>query len=279
MPSRRILTLGAVLTVLGGYYALFRDTSWMFWLLGAGVVIAMSAYIFQHQINWWWYQRYPPSFPQEMHTMFMRMGAFYQELRPELRKMFQVRTRLFIESKEFIAQGMPDFPEDVKYMIAYYAVMVSFGSERFTFSPYDRIVLYLHPFLSPMGPDHVHTYECEHEDGTLIFSLEQLHAGFLNPARYYQTGLHAFAELFARRHQRPMSLPANDVLWNTLDSLSAWTRSAIENFTGMPQKDPLPVLIHQWFARPADLQKTAPDLYLTVSTWLNIRPTNASESQ
>lgn len=269
MLSRRILTISLLITAVAGYLYFFEHISGCIWLVGTGILIAMSTYIFHHQINWWWYRRYPPQLPQEMQSMYLRFGDFYKTLNPADRGKFGSRVRLFIESKEFIAQGEKEVAEDIKYIIAYYAVMVTFYRDEYLFDPYHRIVVYLHPFLSPHHPEHVHTYELEHEDGTVIFALEQLTAGFFSPRKYYQTVLHAFAELYVARYLLDEALAAGpEVVWTDLAAVGGWTRQQIEDFTGLSQADPRPVLIHHWFVYREKMQKTAPHLYKIVDEWL-----------
>jgi len=200
--------------------------------------------------------------------MYLRAGEFYKSLDEVARKKFDTRARLYVEANEFIAQGLKEVPEDVKYMIAYYAVMVSFFKEDYLFDRDRRIVTYLHPFLTPNFPDHVHTYELEHEDGTLIFALEQLTAGFVNPTKYYQTALHAYAQLYTSRYLGDQTVPDAEVVWASLTEIGGWSKQNIEDFTGMLQPDPIPVMLHHWFARREKMLRTYPEMYRMIEKWL-----------
>ncbi len=260
MLSRRILTLSLLLTAVSAYLYLFQHIPGFVWGLATGVFLVTCSYIFQYQINWWWYRRYPPKFPAEMEAMYVDAGKYYAGLNTTQQAEFRMRASLFIEAKEFIAQGLKEMPEDIKYLIAYYAVMVSFEKADFMYTHYGRIVLYLHPFLSPQIPDQIHAYETEHEDGTVIFSLEQLNAGFLRPDRYYQIGLHAFAELLIRAEGSLPSISDIPATWKSLEEISGWTQESISNFTGIPQTDPLPVMIHHWFTFHDKMVQMAPGI-------------------
>lgn len=269
MFSRRLLTITLLITVVSGYLYFFDDLSFCIYTFVAGVLLSMSSYIFHHQIDWWWYQRNPPSLPIEMQKMFLRFGNFYQTLDHENKKVFDTRARLFVEAKEFIAQGPQDVAEDIKYMIAYYAVMLTFRKAEYLFHPYHRIVIYLHPFLSPNFPDHVHTYELEHEDGTVILSLEQLTAGYFSPSKFYQTGLHAFAELFASNYRLPSEIPESGETWVRIEKTGQRSKQAIEDFTGMPQASVAPILLHQFFTAGDSMKLKDPALYEQVELWIN----------
>jgi hypothetical protein len=207
-----------------------------------------------------------------MDKMFLTAGRFYTSLDAESRKEFGIRAKLFVEEKEFIGQGVSTLAEDVKFMVAYYAVMVTFHKSDFLFRHHRRIVIYLHPFLTPDMPDHVHTYELEHTDGTIIFSLEQLTAGFFNSSRYYQTGLHAFSELYARQNLKDRQVENENTVWTTLQEISGWSKDRIEDFTGIAQGTPVPVMIHHWFAFPEKMKESAPQMFDMVSAWMKKGP-------
>jgi hypothetical protein len=268
MLSRRLLTFSLLTVAVSGYLYFFEHISGFIWLFGAGVLIAMSTYILQHQINWWWYQKYPPSLHPEMQKMFLHAGEFYKQLNTAERKIFDTRTRLFVEAKEFIPQGFDKVAEDIKYMIAYYAVMVSFRKSEYLFDPYHRIVIYLHPFITPNVPDHVHTYEIEHEDGTLIFALEQLTAGFLSPAKFYQIGLHAFAEIFTQRYLSQEVIADPEAIWESLSEIGRMSKQSVEDFTGVAQSNPIPVMLHHWFTFRESMLRSHSQLYRTIEKWV-----------
>lgn len=265
MLSRRLLTVSVFLTVLSAYLYFFEDWRIMIWVMAIALITVMVAYVFQHQLNWWWYQRYPPGLPEEIQRMYTSVSLWYGGLSPEARNRFDTRAHLFVEAKEFIAQGFGKVAEEAKYVIAYYATLLTLGRKDFLFHKYSRVVFYLHPFLTPQFPDTVHTYEIEHEDGTLIFSLEQLMAGFMAPQKYYQTGLHAFAELYAQQyHLSGDSL----VTWPDLEAIGGWSREHIAEFTGFTQEEIAPALIHHWFTHREALSRDLPHVVKPLEEWL-----------
>lgn len=270
MLTRRILTLSIMLTVVSGYLFFFEHLSGFAWGLGIGLMCILFAYIFQHQINWWWYRRFPPGIPPEIEKMYTQAGPGFADLDDQARDAFRSRARLFVEAKEFIAQGFDKLAEDVKYMIAYYAVLVTLQRGDFLFKPYDRVVVYLHPFLSPHYPDQIHTCETEHEDGTIILSMEQLTAGFMRPSEFYQTGLHVFAELYTKKYLADIRIEDPDTVWAELREVSDLSREQTDSFIGIPQENPVPVMIHHWFAHHKVMQQKAPGMYKQVGSWLGV---------
>lgn len=269
MLSRRLLTISVVVTLGSGYLYLFEHKSAFVWPMGIGLACVMLVYIFQHQINWWWFRRFPPKLDASARAMYARAQPYYTTLSEGARQEFDTRARLFVEDKEFIAQGPKDVAEDIKYMVAFYAVMLTLHRDTFLFKPYDRVVLYLHPFISPNYPDAVHSYELEHDDGTIIFALEQLNAGFFSPQKFYQTGLHAFAELYQRQYLADVKIEDQERVWSALEPAGGWSRKEIEDFTGLPLTSPIPVMIHHWHARHSALHDADPEIAEAIRTWMN----------
>ena len=233
MLSRRILAVSAFLAFVCGVMVFYFGDRRFFLPMIILLLIAMITYISQYHINWWWYKKYPPKLPSEIEAFFEKSAPIYRNLSAEDREKFGMRVRLFVESKEFIGKGIEEIPEDVLYMIAYYAILLTFDQEDFLFDRYERIVIYPHPFLSPNIPDDVHSVEIEHSDGTIIFSLEQLAAGFLNPAKYYPVGAHAFAEILTRQKSDEQK---SDDAWAEIEQKLGLSRTAIENFIGLKQE-------------------------------------------
>ena len=200
--------------------------------LSVSVVFLIAAYVLQHQLNWWYYQKYPPRLPEPIHGLFSTVTEFYKSLTREQQQEFGRRVRLFVEAKEFFAKGMDDVPEDAKYIVGYYAVKSDWPDRDGMFEGYDRIVLYPHPFLTPKYSDEVHTVEVEHEDGTMIFSMEHLLASFFKPGKYYPIGHHAFAEaLLHTSMEQPDAIPPD--FWERVQETWHFSKQEILDFIGL----------------------------------------------
>lgn len=269
MLSRRLLTISLLLTGVSAYFVFFGEEDALLWTMGLGIAGALCSYIFQHQLNWWWYQRYPPAFPEEIGRLYLK-NPNYAQLSEEDRQKFRTRASLFIEAKEFIPQGFETIAEEIKYIVGFYAILLTLHRDKFLFDPYDRVVIYLHPFLSPNYPDQIHICESEHEDGTIIFSLEHLNAGFMNPSQFYQCGMHLFGELYARKYLPGVQIENTPEVWAQLNEIGALSKDEIETFVGLPLNSPVPVMIHHWFARNDRMKSVAPAMHATVSAWLGL---------
>jgi hypothetical protein len=113
--------------------------------------------------------------------------------------------------------------------------------------------------------------EVDGEDGAVILSAPQLMAGTLNPRKYYDTGLHAFAEVF--RHLQP-DLPYPDFQpadWQLLERIGRFARGKVLNTIGLPKEAvPLwPVAVVTFFHHAEAFRQQWPEMYERIATLLN----------
>lgn len=156
--------------------------------------------------------------------------------------MLEDRMQRWIVKKDFIQKNEQDAPEDVKYILAYYAVLLTMHQESYLYDGIDRIALYHHHFLSPQHPDDVHIVEVEPEDGTIIISVPHMLKGHLEKG-YYNIALHAVAEAFRHVYmKRTMDWPPD--IWDRLEKISSIDRKKIEDYLGLPLLDPWSVAVH-----------------------------------
>ena len=265
--SRRLLILFAVTAVILGYLFFMEKNRYMGIPMGIFVTLGIITWVLQHQIDWWWVNIRPPRLPKEVHQLFSLKLPFYREMSPEQQQDFGKNVGLYVTSKDFISMGKENVPDDVKHMVAAYAVILSHAKKNVLMDGYDRIVFYQHPFLTPHYGEQVHTYEVEHADGTVILALDQFAAGFLSPGKYYQTGWHALAEVYHALFMTHVDYPP-ELNWSALEEISNVPKSKIEEHTGMAQEDPWPVAIHHYFSYPEKFEATSPKLHTWISQQL-----------
>jgi len=228
---------------------------------GIAGILFIVTWMMQHQIEWAWYKRFPPKLDDSMYQLFDKTSVFFRSLTKEEQTRFGERVSLFVKAKEFFGQGMEKVAEDLKYMVAFYAILLTWNREDYLFDEYDRIVFYLHPFLTPNHNEHVHTYEVEHTDGTIILSVDQLVMGFLSPEKYYQTGLHAMAETYFACYLIKDFPVVDDNIWSDLEEISTISKERIENHIGVKQKDPGPMVVHHFISYAGKFEEKLPILY------------------
>lgn len=259
MLSRRLLTVLLLATCIFAILVFVQGMEQYTVPLAICILLIVPVYIFQHQLNWWYYRKFPPTLPASMHKMLSMTSHFYQSLKREQQEVFGMSVRMFVEAKEFIEKGMDDFPEDVKYIVGYYAARSSWPATDMLFENYGRVVIYPHPFLTPNYHDIVHTIEVEHEDGTLIFSMEHLLASFFRREKFYQIGFHAFAEILLRSRLQDFPEPSDD-FWERVNKHWHLSQTAISDFIGLPVDDNRIVMMSIYLRHPRKAEHVFPEL-------------------
>lgn len=242
MASRRIMVLAALGLVVSAYFIFLKDRDDFLYLFAVSLIIGMLAYVFQYQLDQMMTRGVPQAIPAAMHGMLLNTAPHFSSMHPQQRLMMEDRMKRWILKKEFINQNEQDAPEDVKFILAYYAVLLTMHQEDYLYNGIDRIVFYHHPFLTPQNPDEVRILELESTDGTLILSVPHLLKGHLEKG-YYNIALHSIAEAYAEKyiHQR---IEWPDDIWQQLEEISSISKEKLEDYLGLQLTDPWPVAVH-----------------------------------
>jgi hypothetical protein len=166
---------------------------------------------------------------------FSRMPLLQQRL-------VEDRMARWVVRKDFINKNEQDAPEDVKYILAWYAVLLTLHQEDYLYNGVERIVFYHHPFLSPAHQDDAHIVEVEREDGTMIISVPHLIRGHMEKGMY-NIALHAMAQAYAICYNKDQ-IPWPEDIWERMETISSIPKDSIEAFIGLPLNDPWPVAVH-----------------------------------
>ena len=242
MTSRRIIILAAVALAGSAYFIFFRDRDDFLFLFAISLIVLMITYIFQFQIDQLMTRGSAQKIPDAMHNMLMNTSPHFAAMTQAQRLLVADRMKRWIVKKEFISQNKQEAPEDVKYILAYYAVLLTMHQQAYMYEGLDRIVFYHHPFLSPTHPDDVHIIEVEKEDGTIIISVQDLLKGHLEKG-YYNVALHVMAEAYQQVYMREKIAWSGDI-WEYLETISSISRQKLEDYIGLPVDDPWPVAVH-----------------------------------
>lgn len=157
------------------------------WGIAPLVLLGVMNYVFQPQIDYWWFEKMKPTLDPMEHRFLEKHLAFYRSLADEEKEEFGRECIRFNHNKEYILQGVPSLPADLKIAVAAYATSLRYAfrlKEEDPFSKIERVVFYPHPFMSP-DIDEVHASETHYEDGVWIFSLEQLIPGVTQPKKFF----------------------------------------------------------------------------------------------
>lgn len=243
--SRRIMIIAAAGVALSGYYIFFEDRDDLIYLLGISLLILVISYVFQYQIDHMAIRGVPQHLDPAMRSMLTHTAPHFARLPEARRKLIEDRMIRWIMQKEFISKQEHEVPEDVKFIVAYYATMLTLHQESFLYKGIDRIVFYQHPFLSPAHPEDVHIAEVEATDGTIILSFPHVLKGHFEKG-FYNVALHSMAEAYQKSFMHDQ-VQWDDHIWEELEAMSSISKDQIESYIGLPVTDPWPVAVHHQF--------------------------------
>jgi len=275
MPSRLL----ALPFILGAgvflYLAWEVDTRYGMYIVP--FILALTAiYIFQPQIDWWWYNRNLPDVEGPMKDMFEKRLPYYQHLSEEEKKRFRTRVALYLMAVEYIPQGPETVPEDIKGIVAANIVQLTFGQEDYRLSKFERIVIYLGPFPSPQFPRRFHASEIFEEDGVLLFAVNHLMPGTMEPHRFFNIGVYEYAKVFRLSYPDKAYPDLNEEHWKDLEQISGFKQKKIEDFVGLIDLDIWAVSVALFFSFPEQFKKQCPSVYEQHSDVFNQYPMQAS---
>ncbi len=236
------MVLSAAAVVGFGYFIFFEDRDDLIVYFAVSLIILVIGYVFQFQIDQIMTRGVPLKLDPAMHSMLMNTAPQFKAMTPAQQLLAEDRMMRWVIKKEFINMNEQDAPEDVKYILAYYAILMTIHQEAYNFDGLDRVIFYHHPFLSPGFPDDVHISEMESEDGTLIISVPHLMKGHLEKG-YYNIGLHLIAEAYQQLYIKER-IEWNDDIWKTLEEISTIPKTSIDDYIGLPVTNPWPVAVH-----------------------------------
>ena len=233
MPARILALPFLILTAVFSYLAMQVDEVYSLYIIPCVILLAVF-YTFSPQINWWWYQRYPPEIDSEMRRLLIRHHSFYNVLSVAEKKKFRNRMALYMIGVEFMPKGWERVPEDIKGVIAANAVHMTFKLDDFLLLPYERIVVYTAPFPSPQYPRTRHASELFEEDGVLLFSAQQVMWTFLQPDQYYNLVLHEYIKVYKSIYPDKNYPKREEADWSLLEKVSGFSEKSIKGIINLP---------------------------------------------
>jgi Mlc titration factor MtfA (ptsG expression regulator) len=253
------------------YLAWEKDSGYALYVIPSALGLVIL-YIMHPQIDWWWYNKHPKELDEKVRQLLERHFPFYLELNPEQKTRFRKRMTLFPMAKEFMPRGFETLPEDIKAMLAANTIMLTFGQKDYLLDKFQTIVVYPKPFPSPQFPRLFHAAEHFAEDGVLLFSAEQLMLGSLQAQQYFNIVLYELARIYPLHfpHLVLPELPANS--WETLASISGFSKAIIEQTIGLPEPDIQAVAMCHFFLFPVPFKAQLPDLYMKYRGLFNLDP-------
>ena len=270
MLSKILMIPFVVLAFAFLFMAVLVDSGYAMWAVPFVVALAVI-YVMSPQINWWWYQKHPPRLAEPLVKMLLARLPFFRGLPPAEKTRFCTRIALYMEANEFRPQGTEKVPEDVKAVIAASVVQLTFGMDDYLLNKFEHIIVYPHPFPSPQY-ERWHACENYEPDGAILFSAEQLMAGFAAPQKFFHIGLYEYAKVLQICHPdfHFPDWPADS--WGKLTAVSGFSKAALEKWVGLPDLDLTAVAVAHFFVFPEKFKTVLPQEYDTLAAVLGLRP-------
>lgn len=274
MPAR-ILSIPFVLGALIFLYLTWEfDTRYSAYIVPFVIGLALI-FTLSPQINWWWYQRYPPDLKGKLRGLLERFLPYYQRLAEPEKKRFRHRVALYVEANDFMAKGMDEVSPDLKVVAAACAVQLTFGKRDFLMNAFEHLIFFPQPFPSPQYPENYHASEIYEEDGAILFSAEQLMKGFFTPHKFYNIGLHEYAKVFERSFPDLTFPELAETHWQELQQISGFTREWIGEWINLEDIPLRAVSIVHFFTFPQQFYALLPELYEQYARLFNQSPGKA----
>lgn len=231
------------------------------WYIVPPVVFLAIIYMMAPQIDWWWYQRRPPKLPEGLVKMFVARMPFFKNLSQTDKTKFCHRVALYQVANEFIPKGIEDMPPDIKAVVAATVVQLTLNQEDYLLNKFEHIVVYPHPFPSPQYKEW-HACEIFEEDGVIMFSAEQLMAGFAQPEKFFNIGLYEYTKVLMRCHPeiKMPDLPAD--IWQKLFAISRFPKDAIEKWIGLKDINVTAVAVTHYFVFREKFKEVLPGVFV-----------------
>lgn len=232
-------------------------------------VICVAIFIMGPQIDWFWFERYPPKLDPLEKKLLDKKVAIYPRLSLEQKKTFRSRVALFNYSKSYQEMAMPKVPEDVKIMMAISAAQLTIGLDDFLLENYEKVIVYPHKFPSPQYPDNWHISETFEEDGVMMFVAQNLMHGFINPSSYFNCALYELAKVVCKEQQLPELKSLEKVSIDELAAINNSNEEDLKEYIGLPELDSRALAMVQFIEFPTRLKAKHPDLFEEIRSVLN----------
>jgi len=194
--SRAIYSFLGLLMAVVLYMIYYQDMPGWRWGILPILLLGVLTYIFSSELNHYWLNRFPVEIDEREHSFLANHHPFYHSLSHEKQIEFGRACIVFHRKRDYILQGIPNFPDDLKVLWSGQAVFLShiFDLTLEDWDHYEKIVLYPHPFISPKI-ETVHASETNFEEGVILFSVDQLIPGMTQSHRFFNIGMYELVRI------------------------------------------------------------------------------------
>lgn len=215
----------------------------------SSIIILVLIYVFQFQINEWYWKRNMPSLSPKLQSWLRPHSTYYLSLDPIEQELFERRVSLFMKVKSFTVKGSKDYEleEDTKCLISHEFQRLAKGHGDFLYEQLGQIIVYNHPFATPKIAS-LHAIEIDPEDGVIILSREQLINGFFDSSQV-NIGLLGAIMTFVAAHPR-LDYPHVELSPDKIVEIVGLSLSNIYLLLGVDHINKLDLLIYVYVQYP-----------------------------
>ncbi len=203
---------------------------------------------------------------------------FYRDLHDTEKEVFASRTVKFIEGKNFVTRQNLQLTNEMKLVIAYTAVKITFGLSDYTFPSFPTIIIYPGEFMSKIS-HHLSKGETN-AAGVIAFSWKDIKFGFDFPNDSLNLGYHEFAHAlfiehfrnsfdddFNRYYSQWVATVRNGKVMSDIKERAVFRDYAITN-----EHELFAVSVENFFERTEYFKNELPQLYMLMTKILNQDP-------
>lgn len=165
------------------------------------VVAVVTIGIFAPQINWVFWQRYPPVVPDKLKSILLPLWPELEEMSAGEQRRLWTRIILYSKGIDIDLLGMESTPVDIQCMVGVIPVKMTshLAGDHYLLHPYEKVVLYQGPFLSPERK-YPHSSETNHQESVIIFSFKHLIDSLREPQKYFPIGYYEYSAVYIRKY-------------------------------------------------------------------------------
>lgn len=247
----------------------------------AVAVYGAVVYTLSHQINFWWYKRFPPTLPKHIKRVLLDFYPYYNRLNTTERQRFERRMSVFKIDKDFLTQELPKMPDDIRHLMIASAIQVTFGRENYLLKHWGVFAIYRQEFHSPQLQE-FHAGEVHEEDGVILLAIDPFIAGIKTPSKNYDIGLHYLAKAMQYedkiKNEDFLFHPAaeRESFLRTMSLIRGRERRFEQDYLHAPPEDDFGLCVEHFFHAPERFEQALPDTYNALKKILNQDPLNGA---
>ncbi len=295
MRFSRYLIIPLVIIAVVCYIPIYKDIEGPYmYFIGVALILAAAIFMMSPQIDWWWALRHPPAMDPREERMIGAFLPFYRNLGASERKRFRDRVMLWNMARDYKGiNPLENAPEEVQAVVGAYAVMMTFGKEKYLLEYFSTIVVYAHAFPSPRYKI-LHSAETDFEDGAFIFDMERLMLATVPGKKSYNNAVHELAKGFMHQEGEPEipDLTPEDI--QKLEEIRGYGKDFVHRYMGFLIRDGIEkqlaekgeiseeringaidmkhVAVEHFFMAPANFKRLLPERYDAYVKYFNLDP-------